>query len=148
MHKILPIFISAVCGLTFVPMIIALPLIAHQSRMTTTSSDGVEAMIHVDPDDTPLAGQDSQTWFMLSQTNGRMISLERCNCQVMVYNASNEPIADDLSLSTLSVQGHDVISTTINFPAPGPYTVVLSGTAKDESFAPFELEFPITAVNP
>ncbi|MBE9180069.1 hypothetical protein IQ268_15975 [Oculatella sp. LEGE 06141] len=146
MHRILPIFISTVCGLSFAPMIIALPLIAHQNQMV--SADSIGATIHVDPNDIPLAGEASQTWFMLAQKDGSMIALENCDCQVMAYDSNNEPLAHHLPLSTISVQGHEAIGTTITFPTPGSYTVVLSGESKDGSFSPFRIEFPIMAVNP
>jgi hypothetical protein len=146
MHKMIAFFISSICSISIAPMIIALPLIAHQNQ--TPMTDEVGAMIHVDPDDMPHVGKPSLTWFMLSQNNGEMIAPENCDCRVMVYDAENEAIAHHLPLSVTTVEEQPVLSTMITFPSPGVYTVVLSGESENDSFEAFELRFPITAVNP
>ena len=144
MHRILPFFIWTVCSSAIIPLAFALPLIAHQERMGTS----VGAMIHLDPNDSPYAKKPTLTWFMLTRRGGSMISPSDCNCHVAVYNARNQSIAHDLPLSTMSMEGHQkghqAIRTTITFPKPGAYTVVLSGQSKDRSFEPFELKFPVT----
>ncbi|MBC7972582.1 MAG: hypothetical protein H7Z11_21050 [Verrucomicrobia bacterium] len=85
---------------------------------------------------------------MLARRGGSMISPSACNCRVAVYNVHNQSIARNLPLSSMAMEGHQkghaAIRTMITFPKPGAYTVVLAGQAKDKSFAPFELKFPIT----
>jgi hypothetical protein len=146
MKKILPVLISAVCGFSVTSLVHVLPAIAHQDQMS--ESGGVEAMIHVDPHDSPPAGQPRQAWFEITRADGSPISLSDCNCQVMVHDAQDRAILHDLSLASTSAEGEEVISTTITFPKPGSYSVVLSGESKDGSFEPFEIMFPITAVTP
>ncbi|NJP12035.1 MAG: hypothetical protein HC866_23290 [Leptolyngbyaceae cyanobacterium RU_5_1] len=144
MHKILPIFVSTVCGFSIAPLIIVPPLIAHQQQ----NAANVEVMIHLDPDDSPFAGKPTLTWFMLMRNNGDMIAPANCNCRVTAYDSGNKAIAHHLPLSTIQLEGHKKghqgIRTTITFPKPGSYTVVLSGQARDNSFNPFELKFPVT----
>lgn len=158
MHKILALLISVTCGFQFVLLASALFSIAHQaitqqsSAHQANSSETVNATIHLDPDDRPRAGQPSLTWFLLTQPNGDIISPSTCLCEVTVYNATDEAIAHDLPLSSIELEGHQAkghqaISTMITFPAPGDYTVVLSGQSKDGSFDMFILEFPVTAVS-
>jgi hypothetical protein len=146
MNKILPVLIAAVCGFSVTSLGHVLPAIAHQDQMSTSGNVG--AMIHVDPNDTPPAGQPRPAWFELTRADGSPIPLSDCNCQVMVHNAQDRAIIHDLPLASTSVAGEEVISTTITFPTPGSYTVVLSGESKDGSFEPFEIMFPITAVTP
>ncbi|XGV97365.1 MAG: hypothetical protein ACAF41_32180 [Leptolyngbya sp. BL-A-14] len=144
MNKILPFLLWTVCISAIMPLAFALPLLAHQEQ--TASSVG--AMIHLDPNDSPYAGKPTLTWFMLTRKGGSMISPATCNCRITVYNARNQAIARDLPLSTMEIEGHQkghrAIRTTITFPKAGAYTVVLSGQAKDKSFAPFEIKFPVT----
>ena len=144
MYRLLPIFIWTVCSSAIIPLAFALPLIAHQEK--TGSSVG--AMIHLDPNDSPYAGKPTTTWFMLTRRGGTMISPSTCNCRVAVYDSRQQSIAPHLPLSTMSLEGHQkghkAVRTTITFPKPGAYTVVLAGQAKDKSFEPFELKFPVT----
>lgn len=143
--KILPVLISVVCGFSL-PMLAAPQSIAHQQHQAT--SGDMAAMIHVNPSDTPRVGADSQTWFTLTQPNGQPASLANYDCHVTVRNAQNQAIVSHLPLAIVPMDGQEALGTTINFPAPGSYTVVLSVTAKDNSSAPFEIAFPITAVSP
>ena len=142
MYRILPIFIWVVCSSAIIPLAFALPLIAHQEQ-TGTSVGGT---IHLDPNDSPSAGKLTKTWFMLTR-RGAMIAPSTCNCRVAVYDARQQAIAPHLPLSTMPLEGHQKghqgIRTTIVFPKPGAYTVVLSGQANDQSFAPFTLKFPV-----
>lgn len=145
MHRILPIFVWTVCGFAIAPSIFNSPLTAHQEK---TVPRNLTAMIHLEPNDSPYAKKPTMTWFMLTRTNGDMIAPATCNCRVAAYDSSNQPIAQQLPLSTMQMEGHKkghkAIRTTITFPKPGSYTVVLSGQAKDRSFNSFELKFPVT----
>ena len=154
MRKIAQIFMTTLIGAAVSPLILALPLKAHQHKMT--ASENVGAMIHLDPNDSPAAGKASTTWFMLTRRGGAVIAPANCDCRVVAYdagkkassNAKSRWIADRLPLSTRSMEGHETghqgIQTTITFPKAGAYWVVLSGKSKDGSFDPFELKFPVT----
>jgi hypothetical protein len=152
MTKLLPIALTPIAltitaGLAFsTPFLTASPLSAHQSR-TVPASD-VSVMIHLNPDDSPYAGKSTETWFMLMRPDGKMIAPTTCNCQVKVYNWRKTAIASNLPLATMQAPGHEaghkVYRTAITFPKSGAYTVVLSGKAKDNSFKPFEIKFPVT----
>jgi hypothetical protein len=144
MYRLLPLFIWTVCSSAIIPIAFALPLIAHQEK--TASSVG--AMIHLDPNDSPYAEKPTLTWFMLTRRGGAMVSPSTCNCRVTVYDSRQQAIAQPLPLSTIALEGHKKghqgIRTTITFPKPGAYTVVLAGQANDKSFEPFEIKFPVT----
>jgi hypothetical protein len=149
MQKVLLACALSVCGLAIEPTIHSLPSIAHQQhQMTASDSSSISVMIHLDPDDSPHAGHPSETWFMLMQPNGSIISPANCDCWVRVYDFQGETVFHHLPLSSMTVDGQEVVSTSITFPAPGAYTVVLGGESNDASFAPFEIMFPVTAVTP
>jgi hypothetical protein len=143
MHKILPILMLTIAGFTIPVLFPVSPLIAHTRQNTAD----VGVMIHLDPKDSPYAGRPTLTWFMLTRKNGEMISPASCNCRVAAYNSRNQAIATQLPLSAKPMPGHSkehqVIQTTITFPQPGAYKVLLTGRSKDASFAPFEFQFPV-----
>lgn len=142
MLKILPIFGLAACGFVAASLVDSTS-IAHQTVKTAE----VEAMIHLEPDDSPYAGKPTLTWAMLTRQGGEMIAPSACKCRLMAYDWRNRAIAHHLPLSTMQMEGHqkghEAIRTTIKFPKPGAYTVVLTGQAKDNSFAPFEFKVPV-----
>ena len=128
------------------PLLLSTSLSAHQTQPSKTGK--VNVMIHLDPNDSPIAGKATLTWFMLTRSNNKMIAPASCACQVNVYNASGQVIMRGLPLTTMAVagheKGHEAIQTMITFPQPGAYKVMLSGKSKDKSFDPFETKFSVT----
>lgn len=125
--------------------LIATPAIAHEVQI----SDQVGGTLHIEPNDSPRAGQPSTTWFLLTQRGGETIPLSACNCQLSIYSqpysASSTPLQRP-TLQAISAEGRQgVPGTTITFPNAGRYELVLRGSPKgDRSFAPFELRFSVT----
>jgi hypothetical protein len=114
--------------------------IAHQDVTVET----VKATVHLEPDDSPYATIPSPTWFHLSRPDGETIPLSNCNCNLVVYDEQNQPIAYP-QLSEAEVEGHEQpITTSITFPTPGIYQLVLTGEPKENDFQPFELTVPVT----
>lgn len=114
---------------------------AHQHMMV----GDVQATVHLEPDDSPYAGQPSFTWVHLSDANGDTIPLVDCACSLVVYDSQNQPIANP-QLSESEVEGHESpMTTNITFPDAGTYQLVFTGQPKAENaFEPFELTVPIT----
>jgi hypothetical protein len=114
--------------------------IAHQDLTVET----VQATVHLEPDDSPYAKIPSLTWFHLSHPDGETIPLSDCNCNLVVYDAQNQPIAQP-QLSEAEVEGHErPITTSITFPTPGAYQLVFTGEPKGDDFQPFKLTVPVT----
>lgn len=143
--KLVPTLFLTLSALAIAPFVV--PAIAHQAQhQSTAAGDGeMEAMIHLDPSDSPAAGSPSETWFVL-KANNMPVPLANCNCEVMIYDSRNQMIMHGLPLSETMIDGQAAIATEITFPLPGAYTVVLSGQAQDGSFEPFEIRFPVTSV--
>lgn len=111
----------------------------------------VGATLHVEPSDTPRAGEESLAWFALTRRGGKTIPLAACDCQMAVYSQPRgaEPILRP-PLTPTSAEGYqDLPGATFTFPKVGAYTLVLSGkpaaqAGEIESFEPLELDFDVT----
>lgn len=116
--------------------------IAHQVK---TSAD-IGGTVHIEPNDTPKAGEPAVAWFALTQRGGAPVPLSDCQCQLAVYSGAQEGAIATPSLVPLSIEGYDNIpSATVTFPAVGQYELVITGRpATEGAFQPFELRFPVT----
>jgi len=104
----------------------------------------VEVTSHLEPDDSPYAGEPSFTWFHLTRSDGESIALADCSCRLVVYNSQNEAIFYP-QLTETEVEGHErPITTTITFPNSGNYRLVLTGQPIAGRFEPFEITIPVT----
>lgn len=119
--------------------------IAHQTEID--GSIGVTH--HIEPNDTPRAGEASTAWFVLTRRGGVEVPLTGCDCRLAVYDASgmlgSEPLVQPV-LRAIAVEGRTgVPAATVTFPAPGLYRLVLKGSALEpERFDPFEVAFSVT----
>jgi hypothetical protein len=121
------------------------PAIAHQVKI----AEEVGATIHVEPNDNPRAGENSQTWFGLTRKGGKTIALEECDCQLAIYREPRKPGDSPVLkpvLKPLSAEKYkDIPGAEIVFPQVGVYGLALNGQARDgKSFKPFELNFKVT----
>jgi len=115
-------------------------MIAHQHLAV----GDLQATVHLQPDDSPHAGQPSPTWIHLIRSDGETVSLADCNCNLVVYDSQNRPIARP-QLTEMSIPGHEQpMGTSITFPMSGSYRLVFAGQSRSEAFKPFELEIPVT----
>ncbi|MEO1791382.1 MAG: hypothetical protein AAFR25_04050 [Cyanobacteria bacterium J06629_19] len=107
----------------------------------------VGATLHIEPNDTPRAGEESLSWFALTRKGGETIPLSACDCQLSIYS---QPKSDTAlltpSLNPVDAEGYqDIPGARFAFPNVGAYTLTLSGTPKQpEDFTPFELNFDVT----
>lgn len=125
--------------------LLATPIQAHKVQVT----QDVGGTLHIEPNDTPRAGESALTWFALTRKGGRVIPLEQCNCQLSVYAeplAANEaPILTPSFKAVSAEQYQDIPAAEIQFPQPGTYQLQLSGTPKaGGDFQAFELMFEVT----
>lgn len=114
-------------------------IIAHQQQAISH----IKATVHLEPDDSPYAGQSSLTWFHLTNARDETVTLSNCHCSLVVYDSQNQPIAYP-QLSESEIAGHEKpITTTITFPSAGFYEMVFTGRSKTDQFEPFELRVPV-----
>jgi hypothetical protein len=121
------------------------PASAHQVEI----AEDVGGTIHIEPNDTPRAGENALTWIALTRKGGKVIPLEECNCQLAVYSkpqTSGTPPLLTPSLKPVSAEKYQGIpGADITFPKPGAYVVQLTGKPQaGADFKPFELKFDVT----
>lgn len=119
------------------------PVIAHNVEI----SNDVAATFHIDPNHNPVVGEPSTAWFALTRRGGSNIPLSQCNCSLNVYavprNVDAEPILEP-KLTAINVEKYQEIpGAEIVFPSAGAYELEISGTAKDNSFTPFNLTYTV-----
>ncbi len=120
-------------------------LLAHQTQI----SEDVGGTYHIEPNDTPRAGEPSTAWFALVQSGGGPVPLSDCDCGVAVYGSpyrSGDPAIATPPLRAIEVEGQaNVPAAEVVFPKIGAYELVIRGAPKGTAtFSPFELRFPIT----
>ncbi|MBD3881823.1 hypothetical protein IFO70_08660 [Phormidium tenue FACHB-886] len=115
-------------------------VIAHQQM----ALGEVEAMVHLEPDDSPYAGEPSPTWIHLLNANGETIRLADCTCNLKVYDSQNQPLAIPNLVEAAMEGRNQLLTTSITFPAAGAYKLVLTGQSPANKFEPFELVVPVT----
>ncbi len=126
------------------PLLIALSAtfpLAHE-----IARDGnVGGLIHIEPDDAPLAGKPNRASFEVNQRGGRAILLSQCACRLSVYAGGMRPGARPASTPKLS-QGKSELTAVLNFPAAGAYTLVLQGRPRaGADFPSFTLKWTVRA---
>ena len=116
---------------------------AHQVEIVAD----VGATLHIEPNDTPRAGEEVLAWFALTRKGGETIPLAACDCQLAVHA---QPKGDAASLtptlSAVDAEGYeDIPGARFTFPAVGAYTLVIDGSPKQaDDFTPFKLDFDVT----
>ena len=119
--------------------------IAHQVEI----AGDVGGTIHIEPNDTPKAGESSLAWFALTKRGGESIPLADCDCNLDIYHAPYSPGDKPFScpdFRAVSSEGYEGIpGADVTFPAPGSYDLVVTGNPTTTgSFEPFELVFSVT----
>lgn len=124
-------------------------LIPAASAHKIETTEDVGATLHIEPNDTPRAGEAAQAWFALTRKGGKVIPLKECNCQLAVYSeprkTAEAPIVQP-TLQPISAERYQGIpGAIITFPKPGAYQLELTGKPTNgTAFQPFELKFDVT----
>lgn len=124
------------------------PASAHKTEV----AEDVGATLHIEPNDTPRAGEAAQAWFALTRRGGKVIPLKECDCELAVYSEPRKTGAAPLvqpNLQPVSAERYQGIpGAKITFPKPGAYQLELSGKpTNDAGFKPFELKFDVTVAS-
>ena len=119
--------------------------IAHQVEI----AGDVGGTIHIEPNDTPKAGETALAWFALTKRGGEAIPLADCNCNLDIYHAPYTPGDKPFScpdFRSVSSEGYeDIPGADVTFPEPGSYDLVVTGDpVTPGAFEPFELVFSVT----
>lgn len=125
--------------------LITTPVLAHKVQV----AEDIGGTLHIEPNDTPRAGESSLAWFALTRKGGKVLPLEQCNCKLSIYlqtlNTASSPILSPALKAVSAEKYQGIPGAEIQFPKPGAYQLQLSGMPKNEGdFKPFKLKFEIT----
>lgn len=126
---------------------------AHAHEVETARDVG--ATMHIEPSDTPRAGEEVLAWFAIARPGGQTIPLTGCDCTLAVYaqpqDQPHEGKTPNLTpaFATVEAEGYqDIPGARFTFPDVGTYTLVVSGQPKQaDDFTPFELDFETTVAS-
>ncbi len=108
------------------------------------SDSGIGAVLHVDPGDDPVAGQQSNIILEFKDTNNEF-NLDNCVCKIIVSRGQEEIINQDLGPVAPDQQLSSV--TSIVFPAKDIYILKIKGSSENNSYPDFELNYDIRVAN-
>jgi hypothetical protein len=115
--------------------------IAHNVK----ASGNIAANFHIEPRHNPKAGEPSLAWFALTKEGGELVPLERCDCQLTVYNSRNQAVLQPSLNAIAAEQYQGIPGAEIVFPEGGIYKLELSGKPKQaDAFTPFKLAYNVT----
>ncbi|MCW5312924.1 hypothetical protein GTQ43_03385 [Nostoc sp. KVJ3] len=123
------------------------PASAHKVEV----AGNVGGTFHIEPNDTPQAGEPAKAWFALTRRGGKVIPLAQCDCQLAVYAepyAAGEPPLLEPQLEAVAAERYQGIpGANITFPKPGIYELQLNGKPiSGARFKPFQFKFEVTVV--
>jgi hypothetical protein len=133
------IFVSVLCA--------ALLLTSGQASAHVLKTDGtIGAVMHIDPDDNPIAGQPSNFYFDIKDTQSRFKGSD-CNCQLSISLNSKlletQPLFQQASSNSAPADNSEALAT-YTFPTLGVYDVTLTGSPNDgSSFKAFSLNYEV-----
>ncbi len=115
---------------------LALPGVASAHVLKVDGDIG--AVLHINPDDSPTTGDDTDYILSFDDATGRF-NLDNCNCTVAF-------IADGKTVDTkpLAVSGRTVSENHYTFTQPAVYTLRFTGAPKTaDAFQSFSLDYPV-----
>lgn len=115
------------------------PVFAHSLK----SSGSINALMHINPNDDPVAGQNSEILFLISDKD-KKFQAENCNCIASVIKNNNELFSSPLFKGKTSYHGIFAPAIPFVFPGKGIYTIKLTGQPKNnEDFQAFSISYDI-----
>lgn len=101
--------------------------------------NGIGAVLHIEPQDEPIAGQDAGFLFEFQDKNGNF-DARACACRLTIMDTQNDQLAD----MALSASARNAASANFVFPKRGTYTLRLSGSSTNQNaFSSFELSYTV-----
>lgn len=129
---------------TILPIILAFAIIFPQqiSAHTLKTSGSVGAVVHVSPEDDPIAGESTDFFFEFKDKNGKF-KPENCDCKVVILKSGQESYSSPLFQNNTDPSLTNA-SFSYTFPEKDVYTVkVIGNPTTPDAFQSFNLEYDI-----
>ncbi len=119
----------------------ALVLPTNISAHVLKYDGSIGAVLHVNPEDDPIAGEVSNFFFEFKDKKNKFIP-GNCDCVVKVIKDGSEVFTQNLFKDN-SNPSLTNISFSYTFPSLGIYSIVINGKSKDGSFDSFSLKYDV-----
>ncbi len=123
----------------FLLLILFSSFLSHADAHVLETNNTVGAVIHITPDDSPVANQPSDIFFEFKDTENKF-SPEACTCIVTIRQGEKEIHKEQLFQENPSLENAVI---TYTFPQEGKYTLSVTGKANDQSFNQFDLKYEV-----
>ncbi|MEN9407137.1 MAG: hypothetical protein RLZZ455_353 [Candidatus Parcubacteria bacterium] len=124
--------------LLFLSLFILFPQTSHAHILEKSGTIG--GVIHIDPDDDPIVGQESSIMIELKDTES-LLTKDNCTCSFEIISEGKtlyeQPLFQGIENSDQS------IAIPYTFPRRDIYLLRIKGQALDKEFNPFTLEYSI-----
>lgn len=104
-------------------------------------SGSIGAVLHVNPEDDPIAGDISNFFFEFKDKKNKFIPAN-CDCKAKILKDGKEIYSQDLFKDNTNPSLTN-ISFSYTFPTIGIYSIVVDGKARDSSFEDFNLKYDV-----
>jgi len=118
-----------------------LPFPSSLSAHILKTSGSIGAVVHIDPEDDPIAGEPSNFYFEFKDKKNTF-KPQNCTCIVSILEAGKEIYTQSLFQNSTSPSLTSA-SFSFTFPKRDIYTVKVIGTPTDASFESFTLVYDI-----
>lgn len=120
----------------------------QQTFAHVLQSDGsIGAVLHIDPNDDPIAGQQASLFFEFKDTTNRFTP-NNCNCNVTIIENGHTIYAQPLFQNTPTPSVYNA-SVFYTFPQPDAYQVIVTGSPLSKNaFQSFKLTYFVRAEQP
>ncbi|GEM_PF-1307400 len=148
MNKKIPLLLFRILCFSFFFLILDTQYIIPDAYAHILKTDGsIGAVLHIDPEDDPIAGQQAGFFLEFKDRLGRF-KPGNCDCKAVILAKGREiysqPLIDQSS------ENGDSATFTFTFPSKGEYQLKIDGSPREAgkslgggSFAPFELGYDI-----
>lgn len=124
---------------SFTLLVAASPGVA--SAHVLKEDNGISALLHIEPDDNPVAGQPTVLKLDFGDRNDAF-NLVHCRCQLQLA-VNEDQVIKTVTLAPGPNGGTLDTTATVTFPKIDKYDVILKGQATDGSFPDFHLDYDV-----
>lgn len=126
--------------LLIIVMILAKP--NHVSAHMLATNGSIGGILHMNPEDDPIIGQQARLFFEFKDRNGKF-DPKNCSCTFAIVENGKEIYSQDLFQNSTN-PSLDNASIVYTFPEKNVYTIKVSGKPySNNSFSPFTLSWEI-----
>ena len=130
------VILSSVFLLSYVTLSTALPASAHELE----SDNGVNAILHINPDDNPVVGKQIGIYFLFARSDGAF-SINNYDLSLSLKSATGAVTKYQINPAYFGAASKG--SATVDFPTADVYDLIVTGTATDPAAKSFKLDYPV-----